>query len=72
MDLVQFILEIYVGNCIANKQQLFMPSIMAIQQAIQVCVEASQSEEPIRVVFTNNENEKIEYKNNAFIKFEGG
>lgn len=72
MDLVQFILEVYVGNSLSNRQQLFMPTIMAIQQAIEICTNASESQEPLKVVFTNSNNEKIEYKNNAFIKFEGG
>ena len=72
MDLIQFILEVYVGNSLSNRQQLFMPTIMAIQQAIEICVNASESQEPLKVVFTNSDNEKIEYKNNAFIKIEGG
>lgn len=72
MEITQFLFEIYIGNALANRQQLFMPTIMAIQQAIQMCIEASESQEPMKIIFVNIDNEKIEYKNNAYIKMEGG
>ena len=72
MDLTQIMVEIYVGNSLSGRQTLFMPVIMAVQQAVEICLSVYEAKEPIKVVFTNGDNDKIEYKNNAYIKFEEG
>lgn len=70
MNITQFIVEIYIGNALSNRQQLILPVIVAIQQAIGLCQQISNELQPMRVVFVNEYGETIEYKNPAFLKFE--
>ena len=70
MELVQFLIEIYIGNDLASRQSIILPVIMAIKQCVQVCLEIKDEQQPIMVRFIKQDGEFLEYKNNLYIKFE--
>lgn len=70
MNITQFILEVYIGNALSSRQQLVLPVIIAIQQAVGLCQQIYSEAQPMRLVFINEYGEIIEYKNPAFLKFE--
>ncbi len=69
---MQFIVEFYLGNALASRKQLILPFVLAVQQASDICKQIYEETQPIKVIFINSDNETLEYKNAAFIKFEGG
>lgn len=72
MGFVQFLIEVYIGNQIAERKGFALPFFIAVQQATDICTAIYKDKQPIRVVFHNSDGETLEYKNPAFIKFEGG
>jgi hypothetical protein len=72
VGITQFLLEVYIGNALSSRQELVLPIIIAIQQAIGLCEQIYQEAQPMKLVFTNEYGETIEYKNPAYIKFEEG
>ena len=72
LNFVQFLLEFYVGNDLTSRQNMALPFVLAIEQAKQICMELSKEEQPIKAVFINEFGDRLEYKNNSYIKFEGG
>lgn len=70
MGITQFLLEVYIGNALSNRQHLVLPVIMAIQQAVELCYQIHNETQPMKLVFTNEYGDIIEYRNPAFIKFE--
>ncbi|MBP3707544.1 MAG: hypothetical protein J6J36_02910 [Clostridia bacterium] len=72
MNITQFILEVYIGNALSSRQQMVLPVIIAIQQAVGLCQQVYGEAQPMKLVFINEYGEMIEYKNPAFLKFERG
>ena len=72
MGFVQFLIEIYVGNQISERKGFVLPLFIAVQQSVDICTQIYNEKQPIKVVFHNSDGEMLEYKNPAFIKFEGG
>lgn len=72
LEFVQFLIEIYVGNQISERKGFALPLFIAVQQSVDICTQIYNEKQPIRVVFYNSDGEMLEYKNPAFIKFEGG
>lgn len=72
MGFTQFLVEIFIGNQIAERKAYALPIFVAIAQSSDICIQAHNDSQPIKIVFHNSEGETLEYKNPAFIKFEGG
>ena len=72
MGLVQCLVELYVGNALSQRSQLVASYIMAIAQAIDICKSVGEENSPIKVKFIKDANEFIEFKNNAYLKWEQG
>jgi len=70
LELVQFLIEIYIGNDLASRQSIILPVIMAIQQCVQVCLGVKDEQQPIMARFVKQDGEILEYKNNSYIRFE--
>ena len=71
MELVQFLVEVYIGKDLMSRQSLILPVIMAIQQCVQVCMGIKDEQQPIMVRFVKQDGEVLEYKNNPYLRFEG-
>lgn len=72
MELIQFIIEIYLGKDLVNRQKMILPFVLAVQQCTDLCKQIYEERNPLRAVFINSAGETLEYKNPAFNKFEGG
>lgn len=72
MNITQFLVEIYIGNALVGRQEMILPIIVAIQQCVDICKQAYQDSQPIMIVFTNENLERLEYKNPSYIRFEKG
>ena len=72
MGLVECLVELYIGNQLAQRQKIFAPVFFAISQCIEICQNVGNETQPIKVKFIKDDNEFIEFKNNPYLKWERG
>lgn len=72
MGIVQCLIELYIGNQLAQRQQIVAPEFMAISQCIEICQNVGNETQPIKVKFIKDTNDFIEFKNKSYLKWEGG
>lgn len=70
MDIIQYIIEIYGGYNLQNRETRVAPVIMAIQESMQLCFELAQYQQPLKAIFIRDDGEKLEYKNRPYLEME--
>ena len=72
MGIVQCLVELYIGNQLAQRQQIVAPVFLAISQCMEICQTVGNETQPIKVKFIKDINEFVEFKNKPYLKWERG